>query len=592
MNGDNKFLKEKNEAEYKKGVLELDKRKRAAKKSQAIDDNDLREAQQELEQILKQTAKIAPAKTSTNMNRLITNFAHRKDLNSVFNDFTHSQNISYIRETTARLYTVSFSARKTGKNSLNALKTSINHSARSEKRETLEFYDELSVNNLYFANDRFLTHTDFIKERDTILSFVDDKYIEANNKDDAKHKKAFNKASKYRSSYFNKIKKILPIDNTILPKLLKAFNHWESTEHKLTDLTLAHNKIIVQKARLMILKELKVLKYSEKHIANKIKVFDNYLKHRYEHINLKKSVSNRTIKHKNQPVVTEISFKICHKNGVFNELDDKEVLNAGIAFMKENFPENKIHLGCLHKDEALDINKNTGLNFHLFIDCKANNKNYNWREQYINFAIRSAHINPTIFPELLDIKATEILSNKNMVLVGQAFQYSFYQHLQTKLFNKHKIALKFLSTNERKDFNVINAMLEQDMKLALRQQSRYNAIQEQSQVLEKTNKVLLTKNKQAASTLLKTKVQLNNQTDELNKLKILKDKTLTVILSAIEKWKEDQSSNAVDSTLTQIKLLDDDSKQYDSLYESISEFEKNNHINNNKKLTNKMKKPR
>ena len=283
---DNDFLKNKKEREHLRGKAAIDKKNREIAKEerlkqQAINEN--KKMQQEVT-VRKQLSKIAKAssiKLSKRHQKILLNFSSRKNIAHIYSNYTKQQGIDYKQTFTSRYKSINYSGNKTGKNSLTALKTSLNHSSRKQKRTIEEWLDSESHMNIYYADDNYYSHTDFVKERDKILRFYDDIKLTVNDHDDQEHKQALARASKNRNSYAAKLKKLLPSS------------------------------------------------------------------HRAEHQQLKNSISNRKVTNKNSTLINESVFKIPHSMGDLSHLPKQELLEAGISFFKQHFPQNTVQLGCL-----------------------------------------------------------------------------------------------------------------------------------------------------------------------------------------------------------------------------------------------------
>ncbi|MCG9757472.1 hypothetical protein L1D40_20080, partial [Shewanella insulae] len=513
---------------------EIDKQKHKINKRESEEKKLIKELeikhQREIQEALKNLPDNSNSTNNRSKQRIINNFIYKKNLSSIFMGFTRKQNISFNRAITTRFNTICYSGRTKGVNSINSLKTSLNHSARSEKRHTLEWIDELSSNNLYFTREKYLSHQDFIKHRDQYLSFFDE--LESNSKciNDIKHKKELNRLSKLRSSYYHKIQNLLPKDHQDKQTLLDKLAQLESKENKQKQISKNRQIKYVEALTRVLLPRYKELKYSKNKIDSKLRVLNNYLLYRRQHIDIKYETKNRKIKNKNSTQIVEAVLKLPHNHGDFSFIDAKEFLSAGVSFYQKYFPKNKIHLAALHDDESKHVSTLTGRNFHIFIGAH-NGTNMTYRQQYLTFARDYAkEYYPEDFAEILDINPNEKQNSNIMVLCGQVMQLAFLSHIQRKLFNRYSIELVLLNDNQRKEFNNIQACLEQHLPIEDRQQSRYNMLIEHSEKLKQQNKI---QNKMI-STL---EQQISNQQEKIEKLNKIHQSKLDELLDRINIWK-------------------------------------------------------
>ena len=577
---DNDFLKNKKEREHLRGQAAIDKKNREIAKEerlkqQAINENKKMQQEVTVKKQLSFFAKASSIKPSKRHQKILLNFSSRKNIAHIYSNYTKQQGIEYKQTFTSRYKSINYSGNKTGKNSLTALKTSLNHSSRKQKRTIEEWLDSESHMNIYYADDNYYSHTDFVKERDKILRFYYDIKLTVNDHDDQEHKQALARASKNRNSYAAKLKKLLPSNHDDNDRLIKIFNRWESEQHKSTDLNRDRNKLITSKVRRSIKNRLLEMKLSEKHIETKLRVFDNYLRHRAEHQQLKNSISNRKVTNKNSTLINESVFKIPHSMGDLSHLPKQELLEAGISFFKQHFPQNTVQLGCLHADEGLNPEIQSGLNFHIFTG-RSNSTSVTWREQYINFAKDFALENPELFPELLKIDPKNKQTAKTMVLVGQCWQLSFFQHLQIEYFNKLQISLRFLESEERADFNIIQAMCQEHLPLADRAQSRFNMLNDRANRLLKDNNI-------AKEQLENIQKQISYKEKSFSDLLAEEKSKIESILIAVDLWKVNPDHGNL--AVNYMDTLDDYPDIQQAILTEIIDYERENHIRENKMIS-------
>jgi hypothetical protein len=580
---DNDLLKNKQEREHLRGQAAINKKNREIAKEEqlkqkAISENNKMQATIIVKKQLSKVANVSNIKLSKRHEKILLNFSVRKDIAQIYANYTKQQSINYKQTFTSRYKSINYSGNSKGINSLSALKTSLNHSSRKQKRSIEEWLESESHMNIYYADDVYYSHTEFLTKRDEILSFYDDLKETVNDYDDQEHKKALAKASKNRNSYAAKLKKLLPMDHDDNNNLIKIFSQWECEKHKSTDLNRSKNKIITCKVRVSVKNKLLKMKLSDKHIETKLRVFDNYLLHRAEHQKLKNSIKDRKVTNKNSTLINESVFKIPHSMGDLSHLPKKELLEAGISFFKQKFPENIIKLGCLHADEGLCTDIQSGLNFHIFTS-RSSNCAITWREQYINFAKSFALDNPEIFPELLEINLKNKLPAKTMVLVGQCWQLSFFQHLQNEYFNKHKISLRFLESEERADFNVIQAMCQEHLPLADRAQSRFNMLNDKSTRLLKDNNIA-----KGLLNDLNQKIEIKEKSfsDLLDEEKT----KIEPILMAIDLWKVNPEHGNL--AVNYIHTLNNYPDIQQALLAEITDYERENNLSKNNMISPKI----
>ncbi|WP_299805908.1 hypothetical protein [uncultured Shewanella sp.] len=569
MNNDND-KKTKNEIDFERGMREIAKLKSRASKKAAEEQQQAYLAEKErleFQRLIKKASQQSAA-SSKSKNRVLNNFAYRKDLAKIFRQNNHSNGTHYKRHITARFSSINYNHRNSGDYSLNALNTSLIHSSRKEKNRCEEWLDNQSHKNIYYADGKYLSHHDFVQKREQYLSFFDEVKKTANNKADEKHKVELAKYSRYRSSYFCKLKKLLAPTHPDHAKFVEQISKLESPNNKPLDLSKEPHSASIARLRAYLNKQYTRLGLSPKHRENKLRVFDNYLNHRKQHQSLLESKSNRAIRHLNSTSISEYIFKIPHRHGGFKQIDKQQLLEACVNFFSDNF-DVKIELAAFHADEGLSDEQESGLNVHVFIKP---NRNTPWSQQYIAFAKKQTQVHYSAqFPELLSIEASKKLPPQIMVACGQILQLSFLQHLQEKVFNHHDIGIRFLEENERKEFNNIVAMVEENMPLHLRQQSRFNMLQDKSNELNQS---------------------IDIQSEKLDSITEATTQLQNKMLDAIDIWKLHPSLETATLTLFQLEMIDKLPSQIKStLIEDIKSFEQLNSIKSKAKLSNKISKP-
>ncbi|MCL1049443.1 hypothetical protein L2755_07375 [Shewanella abyssi] len=570
MNNDNE-KKTKNEVDFERGMREIDKSKSRASKKAAEEQHEAYKSKKErleFERLLKDAANKSAA-SSKSKNRVLNNFAYRKDLAKIFRQNNASNGIDYKRNITVRYSSINYNHRNSKDLSLNALETSLEHSSRLKKQRTEEWHENQSYKNIFYADGKYLTHQDFVQNREQYLSFFNKIKLAANNKSDDKNKKDLAKYSRYRGSYFSKIKKLLPPIHPEYDQFVKQISKLEQSKNKTLDLSKEPHSAVISGLKTYLIRQYEILGFSPKHQENKLRVFDNYLSHRLKHQELKASSANRKVKNLNSTSISEQVFKIPHRHGEMIGVDKKNLLEACVSFFEKNFEGAKIKLAVLHADEGISDDLETGLNAHIFISPNANTP---WSQQYILFAKKQAQAHYSEqFPELLSIDSSQKLSPKTLVACGQILQLSFLQHLQEKVFNQHDIGIRFLEENERKEFNNIVSMIEDSMPLHLRQQSRWNMLNDKSNELSQS---------------------IALQSEQLEAIKKATTQKQKKMLEAIEIWQLHPSKDTASLTLFQLEMIDELPEAIKtSLLAEITSFEQQNNIDSNAKLSNKINKP-
>jgi len=578
-----------NKSHYKNSQIEnsialneINKKRHEIQKKQAEKDRLIRELefkrQKEIQEALKNLPDNFRSTNNRYKQRIINNFIYKKDLSSIFKGFTQKQNISFSRSITTRFNTICYSGRAKGLNSINSLKTSLKHSVRSEKRNTLEWIDELSSQNLYFSQEKFLSHHEFCENREQYLGFMDELENDSKSISDANHKKELNRLSKLRSSYYHKIQNLLPKDHNHRKQLLEKLVKLESKENKQKQINKNRQIRYIESLTCFLLPRYHELGYSDKKIESKLRVLNNYLDYRRQHIDIKNKTNDRKIKNKNNTQIVEAVYKIPHHHGNFSFIDAQEFLSAGLSFYQNFFPKNKIHLAALHEDESKNGRVATGRNFHIFIDAN-NGTDLTYRQQYLSFARDYAKEHyPDDFSELTAITPKERQSSKVMVLCGEIIQLAFLSHLQQRIFNKHGIELVLLDDNQRKEFKNIQACLEQHQPIEDRQQSRYNMLFEHSEQLEKQ----LTEQHKKIS---KLEQLISIKQEKIDKLSQIEQRQFTEILEKINLWKISKLP-IIDDNL--VETINSNPIIKEAVMKQVEKFEDNYSLTKEQKLSVKI----
>lgn len=567
---DSKNNKTKNELDYDRGIREIDKLKSRAMKEklEKQQSNTLSEMEMfDLEQMVKEASKKS-AVSSKSKCRVLNNFSFRKNLATIFRKLNQDNGINYNNYITIRYKSINYNHRNSGEQSLNALETSLIHSSRQEKRRVEEWIDSQSHNNIYYATRQYLTHDEFIRNREQHLSFLYNIQQTANNKSDQNHKLALSKYSRYRSSYFCKIKKLLPTAHPQQAKFLEKITKLESQQNRDIDLSKPPHSHVISKIRTYLENQYQQLGLSQKHQENKIRIFDNYLSHREKHQALKLSASNRSVKNKNSTSISEQVIKIPHKYGEFKDIEKQHILETCVNFFTDNFDVN-IEFAALHADEGLNENIESGLNAHIFISPTGSST---WSQQYISFAQKQAKLHYSDnFSELIKIDPNKKLPPHILISCGQVLQLSLLQNLQEKIFNHHDVGIRFLEECERKEFNNIQAMIEENLPIHLRQQSRFNMLNDKSNNLSQNIAI---------------------QSAKLDSIQNITNQQLKIILQAIDLWKLKPTPEIASLTLFRLEMLDDlPTDVKNALIDEITLFEQRNGIDSNVRLSNKINKP-
>lgn len=585
---------------------------------------------------LKQVSKNIDTNNIQNLRarKIISNFKNRKSIDSAFNSkmsklFTKKQ-IAVNKETTARMNIMHIKAKSKGKNSLNSLRTTMRHMLRIKgyKRQTEEWISEHSHMNLYFHNDKYYTHDEFLEiQNDVYDSIINEKEKDINNRADKRNKKDVKKYSDLRNSYKRKVLDIAK-DDQKLTELIKKLESGDARElnsqHEVINkfLTAARNK-----AR-------EIVKNSDMPDGRKLQKYkniDTWIKHRDTHI--KKKKYERVCHSERENVVSEVSLKIPHNNGNLG-ISQREYLDSVKTFFEDKpfLNSHNILVGCVHFDESKSLNLSsaeevTGANVHLVVDCKNNKTNrYSWRKSMIDFARSQQDELNKQFNMNFDIQSKGYdLTEKEICHVGQLLQLSFYKHIQLDLFIKKNIKLKFVSEQDRNNSTYILACLEQELAIQDRISSRFNMqneeliknkekldnikqeMTEHKAKLERSNKALEEANKeierlqQQLSEKQTRKKELSTEILSKIRKKDLLDKDIDKLTqNAIQKlnyWQntiqhndtDNHKAYAVDEASKAISKLNDVSPEIgEKVAQSAVNFESDNNIKEHLKVSNNL----
>jgi hypothetical protein len=457
----------------KNAISENEKAVREAKKTE-----------RELNSKLKNVAKAIDTNQiqGTRARQVISNFKNRKGIDAAFNSkiskLFDKKKIAVQKETTARMNITNVQAKKKGKNSLNSLKTTLRHMLRMKgyKRQTEEWIEEHSHLNLYFHEDKYYTHEEFLEIQDEVYdSIIKDKTKDINNRGDKRNKEDVKKYSNNRSSYRNKVIKIAGDDEKLV-ELIKKLDKGDAKE-----LNSDHEVIAkyLKTARKRIVDIVNAEDMPDGRRLQKIKLFDTWVKNRDIHNN--KKAYERVCQTERENVVSEVSFKIPHNNKNLG-ISQREYLDSVKSFFEKSpfLKNHKVLAGCVHFDESkqkgLSEDEITGANVHLITDCKSSENNrYQWRKSMIDFARSQQDELNKQFGMDFKIKPKGYdLSEKEICHAFQLLQLSFYKHIQLDLFLKKSIKLKFVAEEDRNNSTYILACLEQELAIQDRISSRFN----------------------------------------------------------------------------------------------------------------------
>lgn len=578
----------KKQTDIEKATADLNRKKNAGERQQLADEAQAKRASnksmQELEKMVKDIAKQTNSRdfktksakklVSTFKNRIATDQYFNK---KVLNDFK-SNGRSPEKQITARFNSVNYRALKEGERSLVSLKNSLTHSLRLEKKDVLEWENELTKDNLYYHDGQVYTDEEFQQINQQIFDgIIADKESDLLNKDDIQNKKDVTKLSTSRSNYRKKVLSIAPAD----PALKRALDMLEKGDRKLKGLDNENVSKIVDKTREIAFRLIQELNLSEAKTKQKQSNVNKFFEIREKHINARST--KRKFSTAQACLVQENVFKIPHKNGDLSKIQAQEYMDVAQQWFKKVNPNHNTIFGAIHLDETADtttieevdpetgdtINKlkcRSGDNLHFFVNGK-NSKTgeYDLRKAQIDFARKEQHkLNEIYGIEFgLDEDRGYRLTDKEMTLIGQIIQMSFYTEMQEKLFNKHNLALKFLNSTEKKSFDYLQSCIQEQMPLNMRQNSRFQmkkAMSEQAQQeLEQTQGLA----QEAKTELTEINTQVDNKKTQKTELssEILgmfgDKKQLTTDIKNLENKSLEQALNKVDKWMKDIKNSND-----------------------------------
>jgi hypothetical protein len=569
----------KKQADLQKSTNAMHSKKDAGERQQLADEAQAKAASnkqmQELEKMVKDIARQTSSsnfKTKSAI-KLVSTFKNRMPTdqyfnNKVLNDFK-SKGKSPEKQITARFNSVNYQATESGEKSLKSLENSLTHSLRLNKKDVLEWENDLTKDNLYFHDNNVYTDQEFQQINQQIFDeIIADKRNDILNKDDIQNKKDVSKLSTSRSNYRKKLLSIAPKD----PALLKAINMLENGDRKLLSSDDETVLKIINKTREIAFKRIEELNLSEAKAKQKQSNVNKFFEIREKHINARNT--KRIFSTAQACLVQENVFKIPHKNNTdLSKIQAQEYMNVAKNWFNRVNPNHNVIFGAIHLDETEDttkeivnkINEETGEkteklrirsgdNFHFFVNGK-NSKTgeYDLRKAQIDFARKEQFKLKEIYGIDFDLDEDRgyRLTDKEMTLCGQIMQMSFYTAMQEQLFNKHDLALKFLNSTEKKSFNYLQACLQESMPLSMREQSRFAMKKALTEKADKELKIINTqvdhkKTKKAEIsseilTMIGDKDQLSTD------IKNLENKALKQALNKVDKWMHDiQNGNNSD----------------------------------------------
>jgi hypothetical protein len=577
-------LARKKDNEIKKATADLNRKKDAAERQAEADKAASKAASKKMESEVKKLAQQANLGKlrSEKAKKLITNLRSRlpidKAFNSAMTDVFKNMGKSPSKMTTARYQQLSYKAKGKGSESINALKTALLHVLRFEnqKRDTLEWHDELLNQNVYFYEGEYYTHDEIEPVRQEIFDkIIDDKLADINNEDDIQNKKDVKKLSTYRSNYKAKILKLAPNDEV----LKKAIDSLESKTNRTIGIDHPKVKKHTDKIKkyidnLIDQGELEKIKNDEKtspsgRLKSKKKLFDTFITHREDHINALSF--DRAVNRSDTAIISEQNFKLPHANGKF-DITGKEYLESMNSFFQKNFPNNKILTSVCHLDESIstDQNQRTGDNIHLILELKNSQTNqYDWRLQQINFARKNQTMINEKYGLNFDIpEDTDSLTKEQICHVGQLMQISFIQHMQDSIFTKKGYCIRFLNEEERSEHQYILSILEQNKPLSQRsasraamfedhiakQQQEIKDQQQQEKQLEKSIDDKAKKKKEISSEILAKIRKKDNLNKDLEKLTQEAIQKLDKLVIAVDT--QNNKQNATNEAITALDKLE------------------------------------
>ncbi|GEK08317.1 hypothetical protein [Pseudoalteromonas peptidolytica] len=479
----------------------------------------------DLEKLVKEAAKqqkISDFKTKS-AKKLVSTFRNRLPIDKHFNNkilnVFEANNRTPTKQITGRFSSINYRAMQQGKRSLKTLKNSLTHSLRLQKKDVLEWEDQLTEKNLYFYNNTIYKGDEFNDINQKIFDeIISDKETDLLNQDDIQNKKAIKRLSTSRANYRKKVLTIADDD-----AFKKVINMLENRSSKLKGNEDEKIALIINKAREMAYKRIENLNLSPAKAEQKKRNFENFINIRDKHI--KARSEKRIFSSAQTCLIQESVFKIPHKNGDLSKIEAQEYMQVAQTWFKKAYPNHPVIFGAIHLDETADLSIRSGDNLHFFVNGKNfQTGEYDIRQAQIDFARKEQHRLNKIYD--IDFNLDEDngyrLTDKEMTLIGQIINLSFYTEMQNMLF-RHNIALKFLNSTEKSSFEYIQACLQEQLPLSCRTQSRYQMkkeMTEQAQIgLEKTQRL---------SVKAKQDLRATNETIE-NKQKLKKELSSNIL---------------------------------------------------------------
>jgi hypothetical protein len=608
---------------------DVGERQQLAKEAQAKAESN--KSMQELEKMVKDIARQTNSsnfKTKSAI-KLVSTFKNRMPTdqyfnNKVINDFK-SKGRSPEKQITARFNSVNYQASELGERSLKSLENSLTHSLRLSKKDVLEWESGLTKDNLYYHDEQVYTDEEFQEINQQIFDeIIADKRNDILNVEDIQNKKDVSKLSTSRSNYRKKVLSIAPKD----PALLKAINMLEIGDRKSLNSDDETVSKIIGKAREIAFKRIEELNLSEAKAKQKLSNVNKFFEIREKHIEARNT--KRIFSTSQACLVQENVFKIPHKNGDLSKIQAQEYMDVAKNWFNRVNPNHNVIFGAIHLDETEDttkeivnkINEDTGEeteekieqlrcrsgdNLHFFVDGK-NSKTgeYDLRKAQIDFARQEQHKLREIYgiDFELDEERGYRLTDKEMTLIGQIMQMSFYTEMQEMLF-KHDLALKFLNSTEKKSFDYLQACLQESMPLSMREQSRFAMKKALTEKAEKELKQVSTQidNKKIQKTELSSEIltMLGDKDQISTDIKNLENKALGQAITKVNSWmrsinKDDNKSGysalIASAALKAIdKLSETQSTIAKQVIETVVTFEEkhNKSIEEHLKISNKVK---
>lgn len=584
---------------------------------------------QDLEKLVKEAAKqqkISDFKTKS-AQKLVSTFRNRLPIDKHFNNKIlnafKAKNKSPSKQITGRFNTVNYRAMQQGERSLQSFKNSLTHSLRLEKKDVLEWEDELTNDNLYFYNNKVYKGDEFNEVNQQIFNeIIADKEADILNQDDINNKNDVKKLSTSRTNYRKKVLEIA--DDEAFKKVI---NLLECKSNKLKDNDNEKIALVINKAREMAYKRIDKLNLSPAKAEQKKRNFENFIDIRDKHI--KARTTKRVFETSQTCFIQESVFKIPHKNGDLSKIEAQEYMDVAQSFFKRVCPDHPVIFGAIHLDETADsttieeVDQETGNitkklkcrsgdNLHFYVDGK-NSKTgeYDLRKAQIDFARKEQHRLKEIYG--IDFNFNEDdgykLNNQQKTIWGQIMQVSFYTEMQEMLF-KHDIALKFLNSTEKSNFDYIQSCLQEHLPLSCRQNSRFNMKQEMINKAQNEINNKKERKKELNNDVVGLITDRNNLQSDINNLK---NQRLEQALKRLQEWqqhiknddgtdggssdfgtlKAKAASNAINSLNEEQPEVAEKVAQSAVYFENQNKIEKHlkvsNNLNNNKNLKYKSK---